>query len=191
MVSYPRVDSEPFRIIGNKIRFVVFSSILRPTLPHHPCFCIAGASLLPSFYTLSEPRYSDLYPSPLTILAPSPSPRFRISLIIKANLIALLVWNPMENNSNILFKPSGPSPVKKKEGVWLVYSTTTVLQCRYARARFSTGLPLSKLNLTPHSPDSAPLLAEPPDFLPSQRLRFIMCSIRSALFTWNPMERLS
>jgi hypothetical protein len=55
---------------------------------------------------------------------------------------------------------------KKKKGVWLVYSTTTVLPCRYAR--FSTGLPLSKLNLTPHSPDSAPLLAEPPDFLPSQ-----------------------
>jgi hypothetical protein len=64
--------------------------LVLPTLPHHPCFCIAGASLLPSFYELSEPRYFST----------------RISTRV------LSVWNPMENNSNILFKPSGPSPVK-------------------------------------------------------------------------------
>jgi hypothetical protein len=52
--------------------------------------------------------HSDLDPSPVTILAPSHSPRF---LIRKANLTALL-GNPMGNNPNMLLKPSGPSPVK-------------------------------------------------------------------------------
>jgi hypothetical protein len=34
-----------------------------------------------------------------------------------------------------------------------------------------TGLPLSKLNMTRLSSDSAPFLAEPPDFLPPDKVR--------------------